>query len=168
LGIDASRSFIDAANALTQDGELAFQRIEEGALTTPCTARVPAAIERSRATFAVGDALDLSSDLGSFDLLLMANLIDRVQDPARCLAQLPHLVSPGGQLIITSPYTWLEEWTPRERWLGGEGSSTFESMQDLLAGHFTLQSRHDLPFLIREHARKFQLGIADATVWRRR
>jgi hypothetical protein len=26
----------------------------------------------------------------------------------------------------------------------------------------------DLPFLIREHARKFQLSVAQATIWRRK
>ena len=50
---------------------------------------------------------------------MMANLIDRLPDPRRCLAQLPGLINHGGQLIITSPYTWLAEYTPKENWLGG-------------------------------------------------
>jgi len=28
--------------------------------------------------------------------------------------------------------------------------------------------RRDLPFLIREHARKFQLAVAEASIWQRK
>lgn len=34
-------------------------------------------------------------------------------------------------------------------------------------GHFRLEKREPMPFLIREHARKFQWGCSDGTVWRR-
>ena len=34
-------------------------------------------------------------ELGSFDLVLMANLIDRLYKPTDCLALLPGLVNPG-------------------------------------------------------------------------
>jgi hypothetical protein len=33
---------------------------------------------------------------------------------------------------------------------------------------FTLHERKDLPFLIREHARKFQWSVAEATIWIRK
>jgi SAM-dependent methyltransferase len=104
---------------LQQHGELSYQRVDEGDLSTSLTARVPAEIDRSRVKFEVADAMDLRDHLGAFDVLLMANLIDRLRVPQRCLERLPGLVNPAGQLIITSPYTWLEEFTPREHWLGG-------------------------------------------------
>ena len=59
--------------------------------------------------------MDLRSDLGDFDVVVMANLICRLPDPRSCLERVPSLVRPGGQLIITSPYTWMEEYTPRGR-----------------------------------------------------
>jgi hypothetical protein len=34
-----------------------------------------------------------------------------------------------------------------------------------LEGKFRLHRRVELPFLIREHARKYQLGIALGTTW---
>ena len=49
----------------------------------------------------------------------MANLIDRLPCPAKCLEQLPGLLPAGGQLIIATPCTWLEEYTPKAKWLGG-------------------------------------------------
>ena len=71
-----------------------------------------------------------------------------------------------------SPYTWLEEYTPRAKWLGGkrehgEPLSGFEGLSRLLEGAFTLVHRTDVPFVIRETARKHQHSIADLTVWRR-
>ncbi len=163
IGVDFSRRFIDAATTL-KTGEIPFRRADEGDHSTPLVARVSAGIDRTRATFKVGDAMNLRADLGAFDVVLMANLIDRLSEPQRCLARLPSLVNPGGQLVITSPYTWLEDFTPRANWL----SPTLDGLQTALAPHFDLVATRDMPFLIREHARKFQWSVAQATVWIRR
>ncbi len=83
-------------------------------------------------------------------------------------SQLAALVKPGGQLVITSPYTWMEEYTPREHWLCGERGDTLAGLRAALEGDFELTGTKGLPFLIREHARKFQWSIAQASLWRRR
>ena len=173
LGIDYSRRFIDAAELLRKTGALPYARADEGALSTSLMALRPVAVEVSRVAFEVGDAMALRSDLGAFDVVLMANLIDRLREPQRCLARLPALVRAGGQLVITSPYTWLEEFTPRENWVGGyaqDGASvtTLDGLSAELGSTFELVGTKDLPFLIREHARKFQLSLAQASIWRRR
>ena len=53
-------------------------------------------------------------------------LIDRLYDPAKFLGMIHERINPGGLLILTSPYTWLEEFTERAKWLGG-----FKSSMDL-------------------------------------
>ncbi len=173
IGIDYSHRFIAAAQQLGDRGTLAYARRDEGDLSTPLTARVPEEIEGSRVAFSTGDAMDLPTDLGEFDVVLAANLIDRLTHPERFLQRLPALVKPGGQLILTSPYTWLEEFTEREQWLGGREfdgrpRATGDGLQLALDADFELVTRKDLPFLIREHARKFQWSVAEATIWRRR
>jgi len=45
---------------------------------------------------------------------------------------------------------------------------TLDTLRELLAPAFTLEKRVDLPFLIREHARKFQASVAEGTLWRRK
>jgi len=82
-------------------------------------------------------------------------------------------VRPGGQLILASPYTWLPEFTTQEHWLGGgeqagKEQTTLEALKIHLNADFALSAVKELPFLIREHARKFQWSMAQATVWRRR
>ena len=173
VGIDYSTRLIRVARDLQQHGAITFSYVEEGELTLPVTAFVPAGIDLQRVAFEEGDAQELRADLGLFDVVLMANLIDRLRDPQRCLRQLPGLVKPGGQLILTSPYTWSSEFTPRENWLGGfehagKRIKTWDTLQEILCPHFDLTARKDLPFLIREHARKFQWSVAEASTWIRR
>jgi len=172
IGVDFSRRFIEAAEAIRTGNGLAYPRTDEGALRTQLLAQRPAGVEPGRVSFETGDAMDLRSDLGTFDVVLAANLIDRLSNPGPFLTRLPSLVKAGGQLIITSPYTWLEDFTPRERWVGGferEGMrvATLAGLRLALEENFTLADVKDLPFLIREHARKFQFSVAQASIWRR-
>jgi putative 4-mercaptohistidine N1-methyltranferase len=173
IGIDASRQFIEIAQRLRERGEDRFNLCIEGHVTKSRRVVVPRGIDRKRAAFEVGDAMRLRNDLGTFDVVMMANLIDRLPAPRRLLEQLPKLLNRGGQLIITSPYTWLAEYTPRANWLGGferggRPVRTFDTLKTILSPHFKLSQRRNISFLIREHARKFQLGIAEASVWIRR
>ncbi|EDY19341.1 Methyltransferase type 12 [Chthoniobacter flavus Ellin428] len=173
VGIDYSQRFVTAANELRDKRELPYLRRDEGDLATPLVARVPAGIECHRVHFERGDALGLREDLGAFNAVLMANLIDRLQEPRRLFARLPSMINRGGQLVIASPYTWLPEFTPRENWLGGfehegERRTTRKALQSLLEPDFELIKSSDQPFLIREHGRKFQWSVAETTTWLRR
>ena len=164
VGIDFSRIFIAAAKKLASTGAYSFRLKEEGTLTRPVRAVAPSRKIRKRVCFRTADALRLP-ELGTFDLLLAANLLDRVKDPRVLLQKvLPHLVRPGGLLLLTSPYTWSPEFTPRSQWL----KDSFPAIRKLLSPFFHLVHRQDLPFLLREHRRKFQLTFADATLWIRR
>jgi len=163
VGIDFSKSFIAAAKKLAATGTYSFRLKEEGNRTRPARATAPSQKIRSRVSFRTGDALRLPK-LGTFDLVLAANLLDRVKDPKALLQKvLPKLVRPGGLLLLTSPYTWSEEFTPHARWL----KNSFSTLCKLLSPHFLSLRRQDLPFLLREHRRKFQLTFADATLWLR-
>jgi putative 4-mercaptohistidine N1-methyltranferase len=173
IGIDYSRRFIEAAETVRTAGELGYGRTDEGVLVTKLVAHRPPGIDPERVSFEVGDAMNLRASLGSFDVVLMANLIDRLHTPQDCLARLPGLVKAGGQLIITSPYTWLEDFTLQEDWLGGferDGArvNTLNGLQAALGANFALAGTRELPFLIREHARKFQLSVAQASLWKRK
>ncbi len=168
VGVDFSSRFIEAAKVLQSGGALVYRRVDEGELCASLTARLPAGVDAGRVHFEVGDACALRGDLGVFDVVLGANLVDRLPSPERFLAALPALVRPGGQLILTSPYTWMEDYTPRTKWLGGcDGRTTLDGLRAALEPAFSLRETKDLPFLIREHARKFQWSVAQASIWRR-
>lgn len=168
VGIDFSGRFIDAARQIGAEGAVTVRVQREGAATDEMRLEWAAGPGAGRVRFEQGDACALRHDLGTFDLVLMANLIDRLPDPARCLAAVPGLIPPGGWLVITSPYTWLEDYTQREKWLVDEASGSLGALKRILAPAFLLRQTLDLPFLIREHRRKYQLGMAEASVWERR
>jgi putative 4-mercaptohistidine N1-methyltranferase len=167
VGIDFSARFIAAARQMQTQRHATVRVPREGAMVDELRLELPPDLRTSNVRFEQGDACTLRADLGKFDCVLLANLIDRLPDPARCLARLPELVAPGGALIITSPYTWLEEYTPRDKWLDGDGRGTFAALQELLAPAFTFERAFDLPFLIREHRRKYQWSVAEASLWKK-
>ena len=164
VGIDFSTAFIEAAERLRGGERVTFRRLEEGTVTTPLEAVAPDGASTEQVSFEVGDAMDLRSDLGSFDLVHAANLICRLPEPQRLLQRLPELVVAGGELVLTTPCTWLGEFTPPENW---PNLPTIEWLERELKGAFELQETRDLPFLIREHARKFQWSVAQGSRWRR-
>ncbi|MEQ9567258.1 MAG: SAM-dependent methyltransferase, partial [Pseudomonadales bacterium] len=73
------------------------------------------------------------------------------------------------------PYTWLEEYTERSEWLGGykdnvgENVTTLDGLKQVLETSFDLvEEPCDVPFVIRETARKFQHTVAQMTVWKKK
>lgn len=163
IGIDYSHRFVDAAERLRNGDSLKFQRRDEGESFTELTAIAPVA-NPGRISFQQGDAMHLAESLGSFDLVHAANLICRLTEPTLFLKRLQALVNVEGFLILTTPCTWLEEFTPAASWPKGP---TIEWLKENLAPHFVLEETKDLPFLIREHARKYQHTIAQGSRWRR-
>ena len=163
-GIDFSHAFIQAAEALRRGETLAYERLEEGAHRTKLSASMPGGISPERLVFQQGDAMNLPAGLGSFDRVHAANLLCRLPEPKRLLDRLPALVNPGGELVLATPCTWLEEFTPPENW---PAAGTFEWLKATLTPDFALIRKAEEPFLIRETARKFQWTSSLVTVWRR-
>jgi len=173
-GVDFSHAFVKAANQMKGDGKVPYSVLDAAPeIMKDCVATPPEGVDPARLQFEQGDACDLRADIGEFDAVLCSNLLCRLPRPKDLLRRLPELVKPGGAAVLVSPYSWLEEYTAREEWLGGyvkaDGSAadSFEAVSELLSGHFELVSREDMPFMIREHARKYQWAISDASVWKR-
>jgi len=166
-GVDYSSKFVDAANAMRVAGFLQVSVQEEGDRYTPIMVHLPEGSRPEQCLFRTGDACAPNLAFAPWDAVLAANLVCRLYNPAAFLAALPNLVRPGGVALLTTPCTWLEEFTPRERWLSQPGQTTLEGLHAHLDASFVLEKTADLPFLIREHARKYQWSIAQASLWRR-
>jgi putative 4-mercaptohistidine N1-methyltranferase len=135
VGIDFSRRFITAAQQMQRERRTTVHAHREGKAYDELSLELLPDIATDRVLFEQGDACNLRSGLGKFDLVLMANLIDRLPDPAKCLACLPGLVEARGWLVTTSPYTWLEEYTPRAQWLD-DGNGTLATLKKILDPSF--------------------------------
>lgn len=175
VALDYSDAFIDAANEIKRDGELDYQRWDTGKFKTGLTASVDDAIQRDRLTFIQGDAasldtLNLFDTTAPFDAILLSNLLCRLSHPHECLRQFvdsDKYLRSGGILVITSPNTWMEQYTPLENFLDGENSDeTLAAIGKLLPG-FELIHQEDIPFMIREHRRKYEYIISQGSVWKK-
>ena len=176
-GVDFSARFINQGVQLIQTGQLRYTLTDEGDLVS-YKARSLTDLDlqdtAARVEFYQGDACNLKPQFSRYDLVLAANLIDRLYDPARFLDQIHERIVSGGLLVIASPYTWLEEHTPRQAWIGGfkkdaENYTTLDGLRDHLGAHFRLVSGPtDVPFVIRETRRKFQHTLSEMTIWERR
>lgn len=173
-GIDFSARFIGLGVQLVQQGVLRYTLADEGELVfykERHLADLGLDDVRDKVEFFQGDACNLKPHFSGYDLILAANLIDRLYSPRKFLGTVHERLNPGGLLLIASPYTWLEEHTPREEWIGGfkqsgENMSTLDGLKIELGPHFRLvQGSLEVPFVIRETRRKFQHTISEVTVW---
>ncbi len=175
-GLDFSARFIRIAYQMQEKGVIRYQLPEEGEIVSYHERRLEdlgLLDTADRVEFFQGDALNLKPQFCDYDLILAANLLDRLADPGKFLAAVHERLGAGGILVLTSPYTWLPEFTAREKWLGGyrkdgEPYTTLDGLKDLLREHFTLVAEpRDVQFVIRETKRKFQHSISQVTAWRK-
>lgn len=176
--IDFSARLIETPTALQKKGSKRYVIQDEGDLVTYKDVRLKDFPEyvtiKDRIHFMQGDACNLAEKFTDYDLVFAGNLLDRLYDPKKFLNQIKSRIRPGGLLVLTSPYTWLDEFTEHNKWLGGfkaqtgENYTTLEGIADTLAPEFTLLGEpRDIPFVIRETKRKFQHTLAQMSIWKR-
>lgn len=176
IGVDFSARFIQEAEVLKQNGVLRYAVPTEGELSSfheVNLANYNLEEERHKVSFWQADACNLKPIFKDFDLIFGGNLIDRLYDPKKFLDSVAERLNDGGILILTSPYTWQEESTPKDKWIGGykrdgENVSTLEGLEEILGNDFKLLESRDVPFVIQETARKHQHTVAQMSVWEKR
>ncbi len=173
-GVDFSTRFFRLAADMQERGHLRYALPEEGELVSyheVSLEQLGLTVCKQKVEFYQADACNLPTKFTGYDLVLAANLIDRLYSPRRFLEMISERLNPGGLLVIASPYTWQTEYTMRDEWLGGyrfggENFTTLEGLKEVLDPRFRLLGEpRELPFVIREHKRKFQHTLSEVTVW---
>jgi SAM-dependent methyltransferase len=67
------------------------------------------------------DAGDPPFLAGSFDVVILANVLDACANPGLVLAQADALLAPGGRLVVTCAFAFHESITPRAHWFDAAG-----------------------------------------------
>ncbi len=174
VGLDFSTRFFRLAARMQEEGFLRYALPEEGEIVSfheTTLAELGLDTIRDRVLFYQADACNIPEKFSGYDLVLAANLIDRLYSPRRFLSTIHRHMNPGGLLVITSPYTWLEEFTKKEEWLGGyrdagEPVWTLDGLKGALSDRFRMVGApRDVPLVIRETRRKYQHTVAEMTVW---
>ena len=170
--IDYSHNFINTAKNLQDENSIEYEINVEGDIKEPKTIdlkNLNLLENKNRIQFSQGDALDLDPALTGFDLIFCSNLIDRLNNPIDFLQNIQSRLNDNGILVILSPYTWLEEYTPKSNWLGGHYEDTKKVYtlcalkKELLP--LELIDRLDVEFVIKETKRKFQHTISEMSIW---
>ena len=176
--VDYSARFIDIAQILAQQNSFRYAMTSEGDLVdyreaklTDCQLSPDLA---SHIHFTQGDACNLKNKYQHYDLILAANMLDRLREPAHFLKDLAHRLRNDGILIICSPHTWQEDSTAKSNWLGGvrengEALTTYQALQRILSREFEeIAKPQDIPFVLQETARKYQYLLSQLTIWRKK
>ncbi|MEM1058594.1 MAG: 5-histidylcysteine sulfoxide synthase [Verrucomicrobiota bacterium] len=178
LGLDSSARLIRRPIDLQEKGYLQYTLVEEGeivsfhekALQDYGLTGLEAKVE-----FMQADPCNIKELYTGFDLVIVDRMVDHVVDPRKMLAQLAERTNSGATVIITTTNDWDEARTPRDAWLGGykdntgENVTSHEGLTAALAPAFEQVGQPaDLPYVLRHQRRRFEHGLAQATVWRKK
>ncbi|GAB4818144.1 hypothetical protein N2152v2_005190 [Parachlorella kessleri] len=176
-GIDLDARAIAAALAAAAEGSVRFLRKDEGEVQTDLTLAVGVhAAARANASFKQMDPCCLAADMGPYDAVLVSECLERMPSPKALLGRLSGnrgLLRRGGLLLVTSTYAWSSEVADKQLWLGGirdaAGSVVRgkEALAQALGPHFELVQEAELPYVLRQGERRYQLQAVHATLWRR-
>ena len=176
IGVDFSTRFIQEAQQMRDEGVLRYVMPTEGELEDFHEVRLSDFNLENKAdkvAFWQADACNLKPIFKDFDLIFAGNLIDRLYDPKKFLESIYERLNEKGLFILTSPYTWQEESTSKDKWIGGykrdgENVTTLQGLEEILGKKFKLIDTQDVPFVIQETARKHQHTIAQMSVWEKK
>lgn len=174
--LDFSARFVQVGAQLQRSGKLLYERTEEGelfSLQERTLEQMGLSGSCEHINFMQQDATNMKPVFTGYDLVVAANLIDRLYDPAAFLRDIPSRMNAGGILLIASPYTWLEEFTKKENWLGGfkrdgEPVTTLDGLHAVLDASFEIVGEPvKVPFVIRETGHKHQHTLSEVTIWKK-
>jgi len=176
VGIDFSARFIKVGVELQNSGRVLYEIADEGELKL----KKEFALESINVTkeqankckFIQGDASNLKPIYRNFDLVLALNLLDRLYNPQKFLSDISDRINSGGIFLLASPYNWSEEFTPKERWLGGfykDGKAihTSSTLKEILSQNFELLDEFKEEFVLQENSNKFQHTLSNVQIWRK-
>jgi 5-histidylcysteine sulfoxide synthase len=160
IGIDYSVPFVKTAQEI-----LNTKRFQCYGLDAELLPPIP---ENVHIQFEFGDALNLNPQWNNneFDVVFAGNLLCRLSDPQNFLNQLPRITRTGGLVVLVSPYSWLESFTPRNKWFSsipGEGENGIREEMKKLG--FDLVYHQEIPFMIRETLRKYQYVVSHGQIF---
>ena len=175
VGIDFSARLIRHAEEMKRGGLLRYVMKSEGKLERFQEVTLASSGLREveeKVTFWQGDACNLKAHFRGFDLVLAANLLEKLYEPRKFLESLADRLLPGALLLLTSSCDWQEEVTPEEHWIGGfkrdgESVTTLDGLREILEPDFVFLESRDIPLMLREADRKFRYVISQASVWER-
>lgn len=175
VGLDASEAFIETAERMKRGHEVRFL-VPDGGWSADVAAQHEPHVDaaaRARVSFRKGSLAQLEPSLGTFDAVLVANIMYHLGDPLEHLDGLKWLVRSGGVVVVTAPSRWSDPSAQELRCPGGRRDATGSDMElkdlrrSLEAAGFVKVHEEPMPLLVRESRHSYQYIVSEATAWRR-
>ena len=151
MAVDLQFATLRRARHLLAGEPLAYGRRMIGRHYAPVTTHA-GDLATDRVRLLCSDALDPPLVPGHYDRVVALNLLDSVRQPATLLAVMDGLCAPGGEVILSSPYSWQSGIVDDGARLGGADPAA------AVAGWFAnrgyrLEDQDDLPWSLRRDTR---------------
>jgi len=130
----------------------------------------------TKCEFLQQDASNMKPIFTGYDIMVSANLLEKLYEPQKFLTDIAHRLNTGGLLLLASTYDWSEKNTPKDRWLGGlkdpktgENVDSFDTIAKILGTDFELvKAPFDIELVQRQTARKFEHSLSEVSIWKKR
>ena len=139
VGIDTSVAFVRKAREIMKKKRMEFDMIVEGHVTEPRACDFGDR-DFDGVDFVVADALALPFRSGDFSTVSAINVLEKVPDPLKHLEEVDRVLRKSkSAFVFSDPFSWDEDFSPREKWLGGNGSRVYsargiDTMRRLFSG----------------------------------
>jgi SAM-dependent methyltransferase/uncharacterized protein YbaR (Trm112 family) len=155
VGIDLQPAAVRRARRILDGERVAYARRLTGrhyAAASIAGLAVPAA----RRTLICGDVLDPPLIPGHYDRVVALNMLDSVPRPRLLLSVLDGLCRPGGELVLSSPYSWQSSvMEDAERIGGADPASDLAALLREGPGRYEIEEEADVSWTLRRDARSF-------------
>ncbi|KPA11828.1 SAM-dependent methyltransferase [Candidatus Magnetomorum sp. HK-1] len=132
IGLDRSIDFIKQARNILKTKKINFCNDIEGDIKERHSVTLPLEWKLDNIDFIVGDALALPFPKSFFNCVSSLNIIDKVIDPLKYLEEICRVSMFDSYFLFSDPFSWSEEFTKKEKWLGGITSRGYDNIISLL------------------------------------
>lgn len=175
--IDASARFIRPAIELQDSGLLRYVIKDEGELQLfkdVVQENLNLDKTANRVAFKQDDVTKLKEQFSGYDVILMFNVLEELQNPSIVLKMIHDRLNAGGNLIIGSTYEWNEKISHKDNWIGGfkkngEPVLSIDGITNLLSDHFNMiTDPFDVVYASRISSRNFTIKRSEISIWKKK
>ncbi len=127
IGIDTSKTFIEKARELMIKRRLDFDLVIEGHIAERRSCELNGQWKYDNMEFIVADALALPFPKSLFSTVSSVNILEKVPDPLRHLAEANRILAEKDSMFLFSdPFSWDESFMDSGLWLGGKPDGKYK------------------------------------------
>lgn len=178
--IDTSPTFVEAANRFVREGTLSWRVLDDATSGATVERSISASdISFGSVTFIEEDCATLAAahQDKKYDLVCAFDVIHVLSDPVAFLMSVKSVLAEGGLFILSSPYTWEEQTTPKSQWIGAykygdnDALSSYEALKEMMIADGFAEAHPPQEAWSRidelSNRRKSQQQMTQLTVWKR-